>query len=152
VGHIIPGLWSPDATDAILYRLANGSRLPLLPHYLILGYKFHGRGSVDLSSQRYQEIKRNLMYLRERMPRFLHYARKRGIRISFDNLAIEQYDVKSFITDEAWNLLYFGDDGTRSMYIDAVKQEAGLNSTAQERYNWRDIHPLDLFTNRFNVT
>lgn len=146
VGHIIPGLWGPDAIDAALAQLASKKVLPRLPHYLILGYKFHGRGNIELTPHRFQEINRNLSYLRERMPRFLHYARSRGIRISFDNLAVSQYDVKNFITDEAWDLLYFGDDGTRSMYIDAVKQESGCNSTAQERHYWRDIHPLDFFT------
>lgn len=146
VGHIIPGLWSPNEIDAALTHLASKESLPTMPHYLILGYKFHGRGDVLPITARFQEITRNLAYFRERMPRFLHYAQNRGIRISFDNLAVVQYGVRDFITDEAWDLLYFGDDGTRSMYIDAVKQESGRNSTAQERHSWRDIHPLDLFT------
>lgn len=55
--------------------------------------------------------------------------------VSFDNLAIEQLDMKRFLTDEQWEEFYMGDEGQHTMYIDLVKEEFSLNSCAvNKRY------------------
>ena len=53
--------------------------------------------------------------------------------ISFDNLALEQLDIKSIVDPVSWSLYYMGDDGKYSMYIDAVNHKIAKNSTSKER-------------------
>ena len=57
--------------------------------------------------------------------------------ISFDNLAIEQLDVKRLMSDEEWEQFYMGDDGTSTFYVDMVEQKFAKSSTASmnERYD-----------------
>ena len=54
--------------------------------------------------------------------------------ISFDNLALEQLDVKSLMSEKDWNQFYMGADGTSTMYIDMVKREFAKSSTSVNRY------------------
>lgn len=48
--------------------------------------------------------------------------------VSFDNLAIEQLEMKRFFDDEQWAEYYMGDEGQFTMYIDLVKEEFAINS------------------------
>jgi hypothetical protein len=56
--------------------------------------------------------------------------------VSFDNLAIEQLDLKSQVTPEAWSELFQGEDGNHTFYCDAVKGEVARTSTSSERYRY----------------
>lgn len=60
--------------------------------------------------------------------------------VSFDNLAIEQLNVRRLMTDEEWNEFYMGDDGTMTYYIDMVEHKFARSSTAafDKRYNLLD--------------
>ena len=86
---------------------------------LILGYKFFGHGKKYYNDN----IKYNIDYLHDNLWKIIG----KGI-ISFDNLAIEQLDVKSHFTEEGWKKFYMGDDGKFSMYYDAVKDEFAKSS------------------------
>jgi organic radical activating enzyme len=55
---------------------------------------------------------------------------------SFDNLAIEQLELKRLFNQRAWDTFYMGDDGKHTMYIDLVKREYASSSTSLVR------HPL----------
>ena len=50
--------------------------------------------------------------------------------VSFDNLALEQLNVKNILNKDKWNKLYMGDDGSYTMYIDAVTEEYAMSSTS----------------------
>ena len=55
--------------------------------------------------------------------------------ISFDNLAIEQLDVKRILSKDKWDEFYMGDDGDYTFYIDMVDGKFAKNSISQERYD-----------------
>ena len=124
--HVINGV----VTYGQLERLADKD-LKLL----ILGYKDFRRG-VDYKQTAANYIKANQVnlkvYLKSFIPRFKV--------VSFDNLAIEQLDVRSFMSKEKWNEFYMGDDGCHTMYIDLVTGTFAKNSVAplDQRYKFMD--------------
>ena len=103
---------------------------------LVLGYKKFGRGIDFYDDKIDEEIKRWYMYLPKYIGKCL---------ISFDNLAIEQLNMKRLFTDEGWNKFYMSDDFTFSMYIDAVKQEYASTSRSSERTSWGDYPLIEYF-------
>ena len=65
--------------------------------------------------------------------------------VSFDNLAIDQLDVKRIVPEDKWDEFYMGDDGHYTFYIDMVKGEFAKNSLSQERYPIGDMTIDDMF-------
>ena len=59
-------------------------------------------------------------------------------KISFDNLAIKQLNVRSLMDDDAWERFYMGDDGQFTMYIDTVNEEFAVSSTTKKRFKYTD--------------
>lgn len=115
--HTINGVTTVD-----YYKKLADKKLKIL----ILGYKYLRRG-VDFYSQKVednkQELKNNLGSLLN------------GFEIvSFDNLALEQLQVKRLLSDNYWNEFYMGDDGKYTMFIDLVKEEFAGSSTRTQRY------------------
>ena len=51
------------------------------------------------------------------------------IVVSFDNLAIEQLEVKRLVKDDEWEEFYMGDDGNFTYYIDMVERKFAQSST-----------------------
>ena len=93
---------------------------------LLLGYKRFGRGVFHYSPEIDREIREMRRILPDILPRF--------DVVSFDNLAIEQLALKKLLTKEAYEEMFMGEDGEATMYVDLVKGEFGLSSTAKERY------------------
>lgn len=60
--------------------------------------------------------------------------------VSFDNLAIEQLDVKRLLSNDKWEEFYMGDDAQYTFYLDLVDQKFSKNSVAplDERYDLLD--------------
>lgn len=109
---------------------------------LILGYKSVGRGkdlTPDLSQwvKGIKRLKFRLMWNKE-FPE---------AGMSFDNLAIKQLDLQTSFTTEEWERFYLGDDGSCSMYIDAVNETYSENSTVSKisRTSWIDLEIIDYF-------
>lgn len=77
---------------------------------LVLGEKDFGfnRGKVDLSTKEHKQWKSNIMQLTEIFD-----------IISFDNLGLQQLEIRGKITDEEYKSFY---QGEHSMYINAVEQ------------------------------
>ena len=77
---------------------------------LVLGEKDFGfnKGNVDLTSESHKEWKARIMELGKAFD-----------IISFDNLALEQLDIKSKLPDSTWQEFY---QGEHSFYINAVDQ------------------------------
>lgn len=65
--------------------------------------------------------------------------------LSFDNLAIEQLNVKRLFTEIGWNNFYMGDDFEFTMYIDAVKQEYAKTSRSKDRMPFSKCTLLEYF-------
>ena len=105
---------------------------------LILGYKILRRGSAYVLKEP-DTVFRNQRTLEI----FLPYLMDKFAVVSFDNLAIEQLDIKSrwsLISDEPWEEFYAGDDGTNTYYIDMVERKFAKSSTEpnEKRYDLLD--------------
>ena len=116
--HVINGIFSAQDIEATRDQ---GLKI------LILGYKNLGRG-VDYKEKNDYLIKARQKYLYdvlETLPN--HYK-----CLSFDNLALEQLDVKRILTPEEWDEIFMGDEGTSSMFVDLVTKKFGISSLASE--------------------
>ena len=128
VYHVIAGVNRVEILDKLI-ALSNCK-------VLILGYKKFGFGIPYHNDSVDMEIKRWYMYL----PKYIGKC-----VISFDNLAIEQLNVKRLLTTDGWNKFYMGDDGRFTMYIDAVKGGYAQTSRSSERVRFDDIPLLGYF-------
>ena len=100
---------------------------------LILGYKNFRRGD-SWHNIRGTKIEENIAMWYRMMP---HIVEK--VQISMDNLAISQLQPERlFQNPDDYETRFMGEDGTHTMYIDAVRGEFGRNSTATERYKIKD--------------
>ena len=110
--HIINGVHSLDDFE----RLANrGLKI------LILGYKQFRRGVTYFSP----EVQANMQILDLRLKMLLTCFEV----VSFDNLALEQLNVKKYLTTDQWNEFYMGNDGAFTMFIDTVNKTYSRSST-----------------------
>ena len=124
VVHLIAGIHGKDVLD---YLSQFNCKI------LILGYKFWGRGTSFLNHNDVK-ITNNIDWLKDNIA---DYVDKFKV-ISFDNLAINQLEVKKILTDDEWREFYQGDDGTMTMYIDGVKEQFARTSTSVIRYELKD--------------
>lgn len=118
--HTINGVLTKDDINQLK---DNGIKL------LILGYKELKRG-ISFKSDNLKTIEKNSKYLYDNIKDVLNMFEI----VSFDNLAIEQLEIKRILSDEEWEKFYMGDDGDFTFYIDMVKGEFAKNSLSQERY------------------
>lgn len=102
---------------------------------LFLGYKEFRRGK-DLFERDAFSIERRKKETREWLGRILD--EKWFEVVSFDNLAVNQLEVRTLIGEEVWSEFYMGDDGTATMYVDMVRGEFAKSSTSTERYSIED--------------
>ena len=120
--HTINGILSEDDINKL-----KGNNLKVL----VLGYKYLQRG-ISYSDDNQYIIDKNWKYLKEELPKII--ANNYFQLISFDNLSLNQLDVKRLLSDKEWEEFYMGDDGKYTFYIDMVKGEFSKNSIASERY------------------
>lgn len=112
VVHMINGVHSLDDFE----RLANrGLKI------LILGYKQFRRGVTYFSP----EVQANMQILDLRLKMLLTCFDV----VSFDNLALEQLNIKKYLTKDQWNEFYMGNDGAFTMFIDTVNKTYSRSST-----------------------
>lgn len=110
--HMINGVHSLDDFE----RLANrGLKI------LILGYKQFRRGVTYFSP----EVQANMQILDLRLKMLFTCFEV----VSFDNLALEQLNVKKYLTKDQWNEFYMGNDGAFTMFIDTVNKTYSRSST-----------------------
>lgn len=125
--HVINGV----VTEEILKPLYD-MNLKLL----ILGYKNKGRG-VQYASNSY--LAENQKWLYDNITEVAKHFKT----VAFDTLAIEQLDMKRWLSKEQWDRNYMGDDGLHSMYIDLVSQTYGISSTDSRRWPLTDnLHEM----------
>lgn len=102
---------------------------------LILGYKHLRRGNEYFEHER-ERIEANQNWLYKNLDDITNKFKV----VSFDNLAIEQLNVKRLLSDSEWNEFYQGDDGSSTYYIDMVERKFARSSTASfdKRYDLLD--------------
>lgn len=132
--HVINGVLRPSDVEKL-----SDKDLKLL----ILGYKHLRRGN-DYYSEDHENVIVKQMWLRDNLGEMTNHFKV----VSFDNLAIEQLDVKRLLSKEEWEEFYQGDDGTSTYYIDMVERKFARSSIApfNKRYDL-----LDSVDDMFNV-
>lgn len=124
--HVINGVLTPSNVASLYDKNLK---------ILILGYKNLRRGNEYYESDM-KEIKMWQRWLYNDLPVIVN-----GFKVvSFDNLAIEQLNVRRLMSDEEWNEFYMGDDGKMTYYIDMVERKFARSSTAafDKRYELLD--------------
>lgn len=127
VSHVIIGVTSP--TELMNIIQVNNK-------VLLLGYKNFGRG-IKFNAKHEKTVKENI----DLWYRWLFKAARRA-HLSFDNLAIEQIQPKRLFTKNDYDTFYMGDDGSHSMYLDAVKQEYAKSSISYRTAYHGDIRDM----------
>ena len=104
---------------------------------LILGYK-HFRKGNSFYEKHSEDVEKNLYQWYIGVPRYFN-----NMTLSFDNLAISQLNLNRWFPQNSWDKFYMGDDGTFTMYIDAVNQKFAKSSTSNSKHNIiPDIHNM----------
>lgn len=107
---------------------------------LILGYKHFGFGiNYYIKNKSVEDIKYS-WYIK-----IGSYFKKDNLVISFDNLGIDQLNVKRFFPEKEWDKFYMGADFTHTMYVDAVNKQYAPTSTSTNRVNFSEINIIDYF-------
>lgn len=131
--HTIAGVNTVDQIEEISKKL-------YYVKLLILGYKDFGRGKKFMKDNS-DEVKSNISNWESNLSRLFNMCKV----VSFDNLSVQQLNVRSKIPDEEWNKRYMGDDFTISMYIDAVEGKFAQTSRSENRVDWDSIDILNYF-------
>ena len=119
--HLIAGVASPN----LWQKLANkGLKV------LVLGYKNFGRGSNFAENNKF-DLNCGLAWLKKD----ILYIAGGFASVSFDNLAIDQLQIKQKLDEKFFNQHYMGDDGDFTMYVDLVKQQFAISSTTHSRHD-----------------
>lgn len=127
--HVINGILKPSDLEV----LANKNL-----KMLILGYKRLRRGN-DWIREDHENIMTKQMWLQDNLAEII----KQFKVVSFDNLAIEQLNVRRLMSDEDWNEFYMGDDGSMTYYIDMVERKFARSSTADFDKRYELMNSVD---------
>lgn len=126
VVHVINGIVHMDSLEALAH---NDLKI------LVLGYKEFRRGKTL-----YDECGSQINYLKgqfyDLLPKIVNDGWFKCI--SFDNLAIKQLEPKRLMSEEDYSQFYMGDDGSFTMYVDAVNRQFAKSSVSTERYDLMD--------------
>lgn len=124
--HVINGILKP--TDI---EMLQDNNLKIL----ILGYKHIRRGDDFYLANR-NDIVRKQKWLYENLEDIINKFKV----VSFDNLAINQLNVRRLMSQKEWDEFYMGDDSEFTYYIDMVERKFAKSSTApiDQRYDLMD--------------
>ena len=115
--HVINGIF--NECD---YQIMKDNDLKIL----ILGYKNIGRGV----SYNNDSVIKNQKWLYDNLRKITKSFKV----ISFDNLSLEQLNVKRLLTEKQWDEFYGGDEGTFSFFINLVDGYFAINSLSNIHY------------------
>ena len=118
--HTINGVLTPSD-----YEILKDNGLKVL----ILGYKHLRRGN-DYYALNHIKVQELQSWTYNNLKEILNHFDV----VSFDNLAIEQLDVKRLLDKEQWDEFYMGDDGKYTFYIDMVEGTFAKNSLSMDRW------------------
>ena len=118
--HVINGLFTEKQYEVLK---DNGLKV------LILGYKDVGRG-VEYHSTANEYITKNMNWLYDNLKNIIPHFKV----ISFDNLSLNQLEVKRLLTPNQWEEFYGGDDGTFTFFINLVEGYFAKNSLSEVKY------------------
>ena len=105
---------------------------------LILGYKQLRRGA-EWYEKEWENVQRLQGWLKTELSEFISQFSV----ISFDNLALEQLNIRQLLTDEEWEEFYMGSDGDFTFYMDLVAGTFSKNSVAPENERYPLMDSVD---------
>lgn len=126
VVHVINGIVHMDSLEALSH---NDLKI------LVLGYKEFRRGKA-LYDECGREIDSLKSQFYDMLPKIVNDGWFKCI--SFDNLAIKQLEPRRLMSEEDYASFYMGDDGSFTMYVDAVNRQFAKSSVSDERYDLMD--------------
>lgn len=129
--HVINGLFTESQ-----YEMLKDNDLKVL----ILGYKDVGRG-VEYHKTENPYIDKNQKWLYNNLKDMVHHFKV----LSFDNLSLNQLEVRRLLTDEQWDEFYGGDDGTFTFFINLVEGYFSKNSLSEVKYPIGDLSMDEMF-------
>ena len=134
----------PNAVIHVINGIVTNDELHMLSHMglkiLILGYKQFGRG-ISFYGNCNHEVEYHKEQLYDALPEIV--GGDWFDVVSFDNLAVEQLDVKRLMNEDEWNQFFMGNDGSHTMYVDIVEKKFAKSSTSIKRYDLMDdIKPM----------
>lgn len=137
VYHMIMGIHSIEDLAAM--------RAKDLDKVLLLGYKQFGFGRKYYQKLP-EEIETKIYHFKTQIQKFF------DMHLSFDNLGIEQINLKRFFKEDYWNEHYMGDDFQFTMYIDAVRGTYAPTSRSEhsKRVDWHNMSVVEYFKNHGN--
>lgn len=133
--HVIAGVHDIGIIDTIKSKYEN-------PKILVLGYKNVGFGITYFN----KEVNDNVWNWKMHIPKYFG-----NTNVAFDNLAVKQLEIKKWFTNDEWAKYYMGDDGTTSMYIDAVKGQYAVSSSSSIRTSWEKMDVKHYFQEMQNA-
>ena len=135
--HVINGVLKPSDVEAL-----ENNDLKML----ILGYKHLRRGD-DFFAKDCEDIVIKQNWLYEKLADIVDKFKV----VSFDNLAIEQLNVRRLMTDEEWNEFYMGDDSEFTYFIDMVERKFAKSSTAPMNQRFTLLDSTDDMFERIRI-
>lgn len=135
----------PNAVIHVVNGIVTTDQLKILANHglklLILGYKEFGRG-VEYYGYNALNVEYEKSELYNTLPEIIND--NWFDVVSFDNLAIEQLDVKRLMSEDEWGSFYMGDDGFATFYVDLVEKKFYKNSMSNIGYPITD-NAIDMF-------
>lgn len=126
VFHIIVGTETGTQFDR-LEDLCKGSEIAVL----FLGYKNIGRGE-KFAQNKANEVWKRTDRLKSQIRKIIESVSsgESAVKaISFDCLGYQQLRIKDIVSEKGLEKFYMGEDGTHTMYIDAVEKKYARSST-----------------------
>lgn len=135
--HVINGVLKPSDIKAL-----ENNNLKML----ILGYKHLRRGN-EYFEEEHNDIEAKQQWLYENLEDIIQKFKV----VSFDNLAIEQLNVKRLLTQEEWDEFYMGRDSEFTYYIDMVEKKFAKSSTAPFDKRYDLLESVDNMFNKIRI-
>jgi hypothetical protein len=129
--HVINGLFTENQ-----YNILKDNNLKVL----ILGYKDVGRG-IEYHKMDNSYITKNQKWLYDNLADMAKHFKV----LSFDNLSLNQLEVRRLLTNDQWEEFYGGDDGTFTFFINLVDGYFSKNSLSEIKYPIGDLSMDEMF-------
>lgn len=130
--HTIAGITEKNEYEALAHK---GLKI------LVLGYKMVGRGK-DWHEHDGDGIAMRINGFKSDISKMIDENWFNVV--SFDNLALEQLDIKSLMSEDKWRHMYMGDDGFATFYVDLVEKKFYKNSMSTNGHKLTD-NPNEMF-------
>ena len=137
--HIIPKLVDFDIVGKVLIQRLHSPKL------LMLGYKEMGRGLDLLSEEEIRNQSIRLDVWKDIVYKLYTNKFPSKLVLSFDGLALKEFNIRNMVSEDEFNILYAGNEGAYSMYIDLPNRKYARSSLETEHFDWGNKTIKEMF-------